>query len=1465
MTNFFTLKDQYDTLTQVEVDRALSLHSSLTTSPLINGFLDTVPGKYISLEGVVIVEGNGSVTLTGLVIEKWPVQGLKNGELRDIFLSLIFTGEGGSSPLKTSLDVSGSFFIDGKGVSLTGMLEEDNSLLFSLGNSPCTFSLEEISDAVTNSSLTPSLPPSYLVTPSELFNELTLSSFDLQFGFDSSIGTLLSVYTQEEENKWIVIPGLLELKSIETTVEAQYQPLGASLQPSYSGSVQGLLPIGSDCYQISLAFSGRDFWEIMVIQADGESLPGLYELAQFIGGESLKSAVEGGLKLFGIDDISIDGVRIGFDLSQGTLRYFSMDSHIELFGARINLYTYLPDFNFGGSLDSGSKISLKQFVEDYFGSSLNFPEIDITQYSFSASPNPEKSAYSTSVMIESNWEFKISSETSIALTEVELSIDWASDGENTTINGSLSAMFSIAGVTFFIEAVKEGDDHDGWMFSGSTGQDQNILIGDLIIDLANIFGGVTLPSVISDLVIRNLAVTFNTASKDFTFTCEALFPVGDQEVDMTIDISCLHNEGGSHINTLTAKITIATLIFDLVFAEETFTDPAVNSYEAFIGAFHQEGGTLIPIKSLTEAVSTSLASIIPASLSLTLIDTLFAFYREIDSNKVKQPSKFLFALDVGGGINLSNLPQVGQIFPANQTLAVEELRFLTTSTTFSQEQVGRLNAFIPEGISTLPNRALSSGLSLSANMQFGDSRELLNLSIAQGEQEKEDDNQVASTSATSVEELEPASVSSTSAYWYKLQKSFGPVYFDRVGVKYSDEGGCSTLWFLMDASLSNSSGTTSLSLIELSLGSPLTRFTPLFDLRGIGIEFGSKTLSIGAEFLKVEVEEKGESWIEYQGGAILKTKACSISAIGSYSERGGTPSLFIYAFLDKPLGGPPCFFITGLAAGFGYNRSLRLPTIEEIDSFPLVEEAMNGTGNMDDLTGEMRKLQPYLTPEAGKDFIAFGIKFNSFKIIDSFALFIFIKGDREMIKILGISELVMPPKKGGAPALAVIKMNLEGTIDPEEGLIGIQGQLTSDSYIFSQKCTLLGGFAFFTWVSGKHAGDFVATIGGYHPEFIVPDHYPMVPRLSFDWRISSSISICGEAYFALTAHALMAGGKMDATWNGGGIKASFSIAADFIISWKPYYYDAKISLSIAVSFKIKVKLGFSTIHKTIKLSVGSDLHLWGPEFSGKARVHCSSISFTISFGSASSGKPKAISWDEFKESFLPKHEDVIAFAITDGLIQSVKENKDDDTELEEIWLINGKHLSLSIDSAIPTGKEGKTGIGSMEISPKDFQAPVNVQIYRQEKDGQWVGVDDNFSLSSLTKDVPAGLWGKSITPKVNDESLITAVSTGFIVTPHIREKAGESSKISTEVLGINIDSAPEHFLWEPLSLQAVESMPEEERLKEISKSHLSSALTSNETMAMLQTLGLEPSEINLYEYESGDFLGTPQIEERIEA
>ena len=109
-----------------------------------------------------------------------------------------------------------------------------------------------------------------------------------------------------------------------------------------------------------------------------------------------------------------------------------------------------------------------------------------------------------------------------------------------------------------------------------------------------------------------------------------------------------------------------------------------------------------------------------------------------------------------------------------------------------------------------------------------------------------------------------------------------------------------------------------------------------FDLQGLGLAYKKGNLELGGAFLKVPSNEEDS----YYGLALIKFAKFGLKALGGYTPAGaGNPaSFFLYANVQAPIGGPPFLFITGLAAGFGINTSLNLPTIDEISDFIMLPD-----------------------------------------------------------------------------------------------------------------------------------------------------------------------------------------------------------------------------------------------------------------------------------------------------------------------------------------------------------------------------------------------------------------------------------------------------------------------------------------------------------------------------------------------
>ena len=98
----------------------------------------------------------------------------------------------------------------------------------------------------------------------------------------------------------------------------------------------------------------------------------------------------------------------------------------------------------------------------------------------------------------------------------------------------------------------------------------------------------------------------------------------------------------------------------------------------------------------------------------------------------------------------------------------------------------------------------------------------------------------------------------------------------------------------------------------------------------------------------------------------------------------------------------------------------------------------------------------------GQYWIAAGVKFTSFKLVQAFALITVQFGARFEIALLGVATLRQPPAP--APrALVCVEMALKVRFAPDDGLLSVMAALTVNSFLFDTRCKLTGGFAFCIW------------------------------------------------------------------------------------------------------------------------------------------------------------------------------------------------------------------------------------------------------------------------------------------------------------------------------------------------------------------------------------------------------------------
>ena len=435
-------------------------------------------------------------------------------------------------------------------------------------------------------------------------------------------------------------------------------------------------------------------------------------------------------------------------------------------------------------------------------------------------------------------------------------------------------------------------------------------------------------------------------------------------------------------------------------------------------------------------------------------------------------------------------------------------------------------------------------------------------------------------------------------------------------------------------------------------------------------------------------------------------------------------TFFVFAMLNAAAGGGitagPIQF-TGIALGYGYNRRLKVPLIENVAEFPLVKMVMGEGGHQEDETELIKQLgkplenpvstladmSEHLVAERGQQFACAGVRFTINGVIDCFALLVVQWGGGEFeISLLGLARF-RHTRDVSAKPICYVEMQILMSIKPSEGTFKLQALLTSNSWIINTDCKLTGGFALCVWFGGTHKGDAVLTLGGYHPRFERPEHYPIVPRLGLNWPVNNNLSIKGGVYFAITPSCLMLGGKLEATFNSGRISAWFTAYLDVVINWDPVFFDVDIGISLRVEAAF-----FLT---SIKVAIGASIKLCGPPVRGTAHVDLAVFSFDIAFGPENPKPPELIgTWQQFCHKFLnmsggdrrAANAPVKAFPIVQPTLGGGRNNlnalpndqrKDPAPKSQDaVWKVRADEVELSATAAVPVTnlKLGRTRTGS---------------------------------------------------------------------------------------------------------------------------------------------------------------------------
>ncbi|KJK85506.1 hypothetical protein H633G_10654 [Metarhizium anisopliae BRIP 53284] len=626
------------------------------------------------------------------------------------------------------------------------------------------------------------------------------------------------------------------------------------------------------------------------------------------------------------------------------------------------------------------------------------------------------------------------------------------------------------------------------------------------------------------------------------------------------------------------------------------------------------------------------------------------------------------------------------------------------------------------------------------------------------------------------------------------QKRNGLLSIKNIGLKYStgDSGKESILSIRLDASVTI--GPVDFSLLGFSLGlnfaskpgdEPFSLQNlpkPKLGLEGLSAGFDRPPIEIAGLLRYGNTKER-----EYFAGALTVSYVpWRFQAAGYYGNtKGADPfeTIFLYCVLRGPLITLQFATIEGVCGGFGYNSSLTFPTARDVVKFPLIEGKATEPGDKDgplDILDHLLSTK-WFFPKKGSFWVVAGLTVKAFEILLVQAVIVIQWNPYVELGIFGLAAASIPGGKSKVK-FANVELGISASLNFQTGVLKIEGELTPASFILDPNCHLTGGFGLYSWFDSKDKslrGDWVFTIGGYHPSYERPPQYPTPPRLGISWQFGGAISISGQAYFAITPKVCMGGGRLDVALSLNPLFAYFNAFVDFLINFKPFSFIAEGGLTIGVKFTLDLWL----VCININIEIGARLYIKGPPIQGRVHVDFWVFGFDIDFGAEDVEKSKGLPIEEFVEVVCQVHtsgassllEPAISaitdtdatdkleahvFAVEEGL---VPKEKIESTPSGKLWVVRAATFEFSVnckfviqeatvvtkspkDTVVHESNLPGTGI-DIFAKPMHATSPITshltITIKPEKPTLSSLATEPIWNINErLTKDVPLALWGE---------------------------------------------------------------------------------------------------------------------------
>ncbi|MBC2877497.1 MULTISPECIES: DUF6603 domain-containing protein [Streptomyces] len=667
----------------------------------------------------------------------------------------------------------------------------------------------------------------------------------------------------------------------------------------------------------------------------------------------------------------------------------------------------------------------------------------------------------------------------------------------------------------------------------------------------------------------------------------------------------------------------------------------------------------------------------------------------------------------------------------------------------------------------------------------------------------------------------------------RLDRSVGPLRVHGLGIRLTGDR------VTVDANASLSIAGVELQVDGLGLSVELKEpHTVRPALRGVLLSVSAGAAEVAGALLYTRPPRDSGFTDQFDGMLLLRLPTVSGRLLGqlAYATGGSAWSFSAFGELAAEGGGgfgPPPFRVTGAMLGGGYNATVRVPAPHEVQDFPLV--AGLGNPNVAKQTpARMAKglvAAKWLSPKQGQNWVAVGIQFTSFEFLAGRVLALVEFGDDLSVGLFGLLKATFPTRLApGGAVYAQIELAMRALYQRGPGLLSFTALLTGDSYVLTPSCKLTGGLAVSVWSPpepGKgpdRSGDFVITLGGYHPLYPVPGHYPQVPRLGASLAISKAVSFTAGVYLAVTPGALMLGSDLAVVFDGGWVQAWFTASFHGYLQWtNPPRYDFR--LGVRVGFRADISVG--PIHVTVRAEVSADCLVWGDPFGGRATVRSGPVSFTVPFGSGGADD-RPVAWPDFQRQLPPP----LKATVASGLLPAPKVPG----ATTQPWTVAGDGFSFvtagvapatSLVIGLPDGKEHtvRSATDKVTIRPLRESGVTSVHKVTVTKDGKALNLiksGEAWTIEADTGDVPEALWGS---PDRKTGHLLAGRLVGIRLTAPARQPGRSPGRITPAALSrVTVPNSARMPLTS--AMQGVPPVRESTSVGKVAKIDLASAKTA---------------------------------------